>query len=455
VTGKLQRHFALEGDSLMGPGLGWSPDGKAVALSCDGGPHGLFDPETGGLVRSLDTLGAGHVVSALAWSPNGKQVVTAGSQGVLLHDATSGKRTHTLDELFTGKAIGSLAWSPDGQRLAIGYNTADPLLLLEAATGQRRPAPPDAQMRVAWSPDGKTLAAIASEHTVGLWDATTNRSLGTLECGAPGSLPRGGLAWSADGKFLAGGGGHHLWVWSVETRKLLWQNDKQLNVSGLAWAPEGWRMATLDYFHPQAALRVWEGDTGKLVHEKPVRPWGWGLAWSPDGRTLAVADAGECLLIDPASGVIRLKVKGSFFCWSPNGKTLVTTGYPDDLRAWDTATGKELRAAPLSWPAEYTGNMAAAWSADARVLARSTGFEIHLCDADGLPLGVLLPGDLFGWLAVAADGHFRRAAPVEREIMIVAQMRDGSSATLTPAEFEQKYGWKNDPQKVECNIRRK
>jgi hypothetical protein len=30
----------------------------------------------------------------------------------------------------------------------------------------------------------------------------------------------------------------------------------------------------------------------------------------------------------------------------------------------------------------------------------------------------------------------------------VVQKRDGTTETLTPREFEQKYGFKNDPEKV-------
>ena len=88
------------------------------------------------------------------------------------------------------------------------------------------------------------------------------------------------------------------------------------------------------------------------------------------------------------------------------------------------------------------------WSPGARVLAQSNGFEIHLCDADGWPLGVLLPGDPFQQLTITADGHYRGTARVDRQIMFVVQKRDGTSETLTPAEFEQRCGWKNDPSKV-------
>jgi hypothetical protein len=90
----------------------------------------------------------------------------------------------------------------------------------------------------------------------------------------------------------------------------------------------------------------------------------------------------------------------------------------------------------------------AAWSPDGRVLACAHDSEVYLYEAGGQSLGVLLPFDTFGQLAVAPDGRYRGNARVERLIRVVVQKRDGTTETLTPAEFEQKYGWKNDPEKV-------
>jgi len=90
----------------------------------------------------------------------------------------------------------------------------------------------------------------------------------------------------------------------------------------------------------------------------------------------------------------------------------------------------------------------AAWSPDGQMLAWANGDAIHLHDAAGASLGVLLPLGAFGQLAVTADGRYRGNDRIERAIRIVAQKRDGTSETLTVGEFEQKYGFKNDPATV-------
>jgi hypothetical protein len=53
------------------------------------------------------------------------------------------------------------------------------------------------------------------------------------------------------------------------------------------------------------------------------------------------------------------------------------------------------------------------------------------------------------YLAVSAEGHYRSRGPwrIERELVYVVQTEHGQD-TLTPEEFAQKYGWKNDPDRV-------
>jgi WD40 repeat protein len=438
VTGKLRGRFpaAVAGDN--GPTVAWSPDGKTVAV----GSAGLFDPDTGRPVRPLD---AGEGIFALAWSPDGQQVATAGIAGIRLHQPATGKRTYTLDTRDHNSQIWSLAWSPDGGRLALGSNSSRPLVV-EAATGRHLPVP-RASYKLAWSPDGKLLAANGGG--MSLWDAGSGDLVRALD--DPAALWADGLAWTTDGKRLAGGGGQWLRVWSPQTGKLLWQNEQNQKVLGVAWSPDGRRLATTDRGE-KGAVRLWEAESGKLLHEVSLRSE--RLAWSPDGKLLAAGAWGDgpCLVIDDSGGV-RLKLREEFswlkgLRWSADGKTLFTLDNGGSLRAWDAATGERRQAASLSSLPGTIAQINAAWSPDGRVLARSNFFEVRLSNETGQPLGVLLPGEPFEHLAVAPDGQYRGSARVEREIRMVVQKRDGTSETLTPAEFEQKYGFKNEPEKV-------
>ena len=103
----------------------WSPDGKILASASTEGTVRLWSAEG----KSLATL-TGHIgyVYSVAWSPDGKILASA-----------SWDKTVRL-------------WSPDGKALA-------------TLTGQT-----DRVKSVAWSPDGKTLASASDDSTIRLWE---------------------------------------------------------------------------------------------------------------------------------------------------------------------------------------------------------------------------------------------------------------------------------------------
>jgi WD40 repeat protein len=241
--------------------------------------------------------------------------------------------------------------------------------------------------------------------------------------------------------------GSRLWAWSAETGKLLCQSDQANAVVQAAWSPDGKQLATVEQ-GLKGAVRTWDAETGKVLHEVTFR--GTGLAWSPDGKALAATPLGhgECLVIDAASGAIRVKTRpgaGQNPRWAPDGKSFITAAH-DALRLWDAASGEQQRAVPLEWLPR--GWSLAAWSPDGRVLALGNGLQVNLHSGDSLPLGVLLPSDTFAHLALTPDGHYRGTARLERQARVVVQRRDGTSETLTLPAFEKRYGWKNDPDKV-------
>ena len=69
--------------------------------------------------------------------------------------------------------------------------------------------------------------------------------------------------------------------------------------------------------------------------------------------------------------------------------------------------------------------------------------------ATGQPRATLVPLVDQKGLALTADGHYRGTPDrIERDIVYVAQFANGSQVTLTPEEFEKRFGWKNDPERV-------
>jgi WD40 repeat protein len=125
------------------------------------------------------------VVTALAFSPDGKLLAVTGYHEVLLYNTSN----YTLQSRLIGisERVQSVAFSPDGKRLAaVGgapgrfgevqiWNPETEKLLIST------PVTYDTLYGVSWSPDGKTVAFGCADNTVRAIDATTGKQ--TLQMG--------------------------------------------------------------------------------------------------------------------------------------------------------------------------------------------------------------------------------------------------------------------------------
>jgi WD40 repeat protein len=107
-----------------------------------------------------------------------------------------------------------IATSADGSRIAFvgGHPTIvsiwDGGLTHELG---KLPVPPETQ-KLAWSPDGKRLASTATDFTIRIWDAERLQRLLTL---TDDDLHDGGLAFTPDGRLIAGRSSGGLTIWDT------------------------------------------------------------------------------------------------------------------------------------------------------------------------------------------------------------------------------------------------
>jgi len=150
ISGKRLRD--LRGDKIGGP-LVYSPDGKTLAAGGTDAHIHLWDVTTGQELYDLP----GHQTSRFAWqnavyalafSPNGRWLVSAGNDGIgkggwiRVWDRATGKQVFVLrckDEPVT-----TLAFTPDGQSLISGgyfYERATPNIVRSVGALHGRVAP--------------------------------------------------------------------------------------------------------------------------------------------------------------------------------------------------------------------------------------------------------------------------------------------------------------------------
>lgn len=318
VKRELQRIAAQQGNSLQPRNFSMQQPGAVLQHPASALSSAVAHPAPVPPIRDHVTPARGFifstcrghagVVRAVAWSPAGQNIASAGDDATArIWDAATGRRIFTY--LNHDREVFSVAWSPDGQHIASGgwdhtvqvwialHNTREMASVLRwlkslasfvgirgftyhSHTGQ--------VYTVAWSPSGQYIASAGNDHTVQVWQALTGRNITTY--GGHTDLVLC-LAWSPDGKHIVSSGcDHSLRIWNVHTgRKVFINRDRSNVVHSVAWSLDGKYIASGG---SDAKVHVWEVSTGRQLltyhgHADVVR----AVAWSPDGQRLASASS--------------------------------------------------------------------------------------------------------------------------------------------------------------------
>lgn len=280
---------AIAREGYGGPVVAFTPDLKVVAVNYWGEItlRTVADGKT--LVKIDPILDRGQKsafrpdVFAMAFSPDGKRLATAGSVAavggrhglpggiVIIWDAETGKLVHKSDKLST--AASSVVWSTDGKRYAAGTNGAGGELqeagevrIWDAEKGKvlhSFPVKPEVDYGewasagdVAFSPDGKRVAAPVTAGSKGapagliiddtgasvrVWDLQTGKSTQPVK-GLKASV--GQVVFSPDGKRLATAGSDKMVrVWDIEMGKELLALPCPDRVTVVAFSSRGQSLA--------------------------------------------------------------------------------------------------------------------------------------------------------------------------------------------------------------------
>ena len=238
--------------------------------------------------------GYGHLVFAVAWSPDGSRIVTGSAgDGVRVWDAVTGE---SLLSLEGDDWVRSVAWSPDGRRIVTG-SAVDGVWVWDAVTGEELLSLEHGHWvgSVAWSPDGSRIAAGFDGDGVRVWDAVTGEELLSLEHGHK----VWSVAWSPDANRIAAGSIDGVRVWDAVTGEELLSLEHGHWVDSVAWSPDANRIAagSID------GVRVWDAVTGEELLSLERGHWVDSVAWSPDGRhILTKSRRNEIRIWDVTSG---------------------------------------------------------------------------------------------------------------------------------------------------------
>ena len=280
----------------------------------------------------------------------------------LIVDLPSG-RTPLLLEIRDAVPLQSLALSSDGALIASGGD-APPVKLWDSASGRLRltlDAKADNPKDLTFAAQGQVLATSRDTELV-LWDAMTGvarpfiikplRQIAAVAFSPDGASIATGLS---PGKFRAGDGliEGEVKLWDVATgaprMTLRWQeNEPPAGASkpsdstpSVAFSPDGRSLAGGLW----RGVAVWDTATGELRRVLPTNSAVPAIAYSSDGRWLAAGrQDGTVQVFDIESGASRGTVTGfngqGNLAFSLDGRWLAVTSLSNEIRIWDARTLK-------------------------------------------------------------------------------------------------------------------
>ncbi|MEW6616174.1 MAG: caspase family protein [Thermodesulfobacteriota bacterium] len=416
-----------------------SPDGSHILSGGYKMPLQLFETASGKEVRNFSYDEKG---TPLAFSPDGKNVLSAIRRELLLWNAFTGNTLRTFSGLVKG--VTAIAVSPDGRAIISGEHDGTVRFWNMSAGKETRTSKAHEGWinSLSFSPDSRFAVSGSHDKNFKLWDAITGTELRTF-IGHSGEVTS--VVFSPNGRYLLSGGGFDKTarLWDVQTGSQIRTFVGTRAVFSVAFSRDGKyavSAGTGDYSRPYPmrenyALKVWDIYSGRELNTFDIHTTKdfetmsiKSALYSPDGRKIVLGISSVFNPFDPDASVKLWEISSgevvrefrhpglSSIALSPDGRLVLSGSTDNTFKLWDISTGNEIRTyrGHATWVSSvafspdgryaYSGS----WDGTVRMWNVATGSEIAM-------LASFRNGE---WLIITPEGYYNSSANGDKHLNV-------------------------------------
>jgi WD40 repeat protein/uncharacterized caspase-like protein len=276
----------------------FSPDGRVVATIASMGQISLWDVQSGSKVRDLTSSPMGAFTAPVIKPGQMPTMPNMADIAAMMTNVMGSMAAGTM-----GRMVTSLAFSPDGRVLVTGGVESKPNIDLAAMMSGATSGKPPKRQKGSQPQDPADLMKDLKFESIGqvqIWDVASGREVGTLK-GHGRAV--GKVAFSRDGKLLATAGTDNtIKIWDVAAKRdLVTLTGHTANIESLDISPDGRLLASAT---EDGSTFLWDAKTGEHLL-----------------TLISLDDGGEWMVVTPQGLFDGTPVSWNQILWRYNQET--------------------------------------------------------------------------------------------------------------------------------------